>query len=150
MAGRVLGDRLHPGGEQPRRHRASQSGDGKRLLGERPIADHRVSAGNGKIQHRRGSHVEAGRNAVESDQRAGQPRRPHGAQRGGRRMRAPVRRTQSRDAAAFLIDHQHRATRQDAAQVGGQRRKLRRRLDVAGEQDDAARLLGAEQRGLVG
>ena len=72
------------------------------------------------------------------------------AQRGGRRMRAPVRRTQSRDAAAFLIHHQHRASRQDAAQVGGQRRKLRRRLDVAGEQDDAARRLGAEQRGLVG
>ena len=109
-----------------------------------------MSARNGKIQHRRRSHIEPGRDTVEPDQRAGQPRRPHGAQRGGRRMRAPVRRTQSRDSAAFLIHHQHRAVGQDATQVRGQRRKLRRRLDVASKQDDATRPLGAEQRGLIG
>ena len=53
-------------------------------------------------------------------------------------MGAPVRRPQARDPAAFLIHHQHGVRRQDAAQVGGQRGKLRRGLDVAREQDDAA------------
>ncbi len=61
-----------------------------------------------------------------------------------------MRRTQTCDAAAFLIHHQHCSSRQDPAQVGRQRGKLRRELDVARKQDDAARRLVAEQRCLIG
>jgi hypothetical protein len=35
-------------------------------------------------------------------------------------MRSPMRRTQTCDAAAFLIHHQHCSSRQDPAQVGCQ------------------------------
>ena len=45
------------------------------VLGEGAVADDAVRTGNGKVQHRRGDHVEAGGSALQADQRAGQPGR---------------------------------------------------------------------------
>jgi len=68
------------------------------------------------------------------------------AQRGGRRMCAPERRAQTRDPAAFLVHHEHRARRQHAPQFSHQRRELRPVLDVPREQNDAGGRVGPEQR----
>ncbi len=150
MAGRVLPDRLNAGGEQPRCQRAPQRRHLSRLPGQGPIADDRVRTGYGKVEHRRGNHIETGRGAIQADQGAGQPRRAQVAQGRSGRMGAPVRRTQPRHAATFLIHHQHRVRWQDPAQLGDQCRKLRGCYDIAREQNDATGRGGAEQRRLIG
>ena len=58
-------------------------------------------------------------------------------------------RSKSGDTAAFLIDHQHRASRQDAAQGEDQVAELPLRSGIAREQDHAAGWLGAKQRCLI-
>ncbi len=151
LAWRVLANRLHARRQQARGKCASQpghSGRGSSANARSPITA--CAPGTARSSTRSRDHVEARGGAIEADQRPGQPCRANPAQPGRRRMRTPMRRTQTRDATALLIHHQQRAHRQDPAQVSDQRGKLRRGLNVAREQNDTARRVGAKHRSLVG
>ena len=113
-----------------------------------------LAPGKAEVEHWCGSHIEAGGDAIQPDQRASekrgaQPRRAIAgeapAERRGGRVRAPVRRPQTGDSPALLVDHQHRCRRQSAAQGGDECGKLRRIVDVAREQDHAGRRMAVEQ-----
>ena len=68
---------------------------------------------------------------------------------GGGRVRAPVRRPQPGDAAALLIDRDHRARRQHGARARRSAPGAAPGRDVAAEQDHPGRRHRAQQRRLV-
>ena len=152
VARRVLAHRLHAGGEQARGQRTSQARHGGGRL--RARLDRRSPRARPErpdpapVRPPRRSPAAAQSRPISApvSQAARSPARALGR----RWMRPPMRRTQARDAPALLIHHQQRASRQDPAEVGDQRGKLLRALDVACEQDDAARWIGAKQRSLLG
>ncbi len=154
VARRVLGHRLHAGREQPLGHRVAEFGDRIRVGAEGAVADHVAGTRPAQIEHRSGHDVEPGRAGLRPDQRAVQPGGAQsglpitGVQRadgGGGGMRHPVRRSQTGDAAAFLVEHQHRVGGQHGPQIGHQARELGGIGDVAAEQDDAGRRTGSQQ-----
>jgi hypothetical protein len=65
-------------------------------------------------------------------------------------MRSPERRAQTRDPAAFLIDHEDGIWGENAAQLSHECGELRAVLDVPREQDDAGGRVGPEQRRFLG
>lgn len=62
----------------------------------------------------------------------------------------PMRRTQTLDAATFLIDGDQRLAPDRLAQIPGQPAKLLGGFDIAGEEDEAPWIGGAKKRALIG
>ena len=154
MAGHVLHHRLHPRLPQPLGKRTPQAGHNGGIAAERTIADHRIGPGHREVEHRGADHIEAQFGAEQPDRRPGelggaQTRLPvprlQRANFGRRREGREGRRAQPGDAAAFLIDHQHCLTRQNAAQIGEQFCHLRGSLHVAPEQYHARGRMCAQQ-----
>ncbi len=154
MPGSVFSDRQHAGGQQPVRHRSPKPSHDNRMGGERPVADDVMCTCDSDIQYWSGRDGEAGAVAVVPDQRTGQPdsaqpsrgirreKLPNGLRRG---MLPPMRLTQARHTAAFLVDHKVGVRGQYLTQRGDECRQLDRILNVAREQDDPSRWKGAKQ-----
>ncbi len=152
MAGYVLKDRQDGAVEQPRTHGAGEARDPFRIAPISPVADHRIRASHRNIEHRQAINGDAEPRQIVGDQpsaEAGRRRRRGVRQRGqtrGRWVAAPVRRTQPRDAAAFLVDQNRRVVTADAAaQRADQIAHLPGRAAVAAEQNEADRIDGGEE-----
>ena len=123
------------------------------------VADHVVGAGDRDVEHRHaidgdadGAQImrhepgaETGDLAVVERVVAGKP-----AIGAPRRIGRPVRRSHALDAPALLVDQDRGVAADGLAQRRGERRQLRRRLDVALEEDEAPRRRGTEEGVLLG
>jgi hypothetical protein len=150
----MLRHRHDAGGHEPLHHGAAEEGDDLGIGAEGAVADHVVGAGQAEVEHRRAVDVDTQRAELHGEQACIEPhclRRPVAVAAGelaeacGGRRGAPLRRLQPGDAAAFLVDQHRRVAPHRLAQIGDQTRDLRRRFDVAQEDDEAERIGGAEE-----
>lgn len=152
IAGEMFHHGEHAARHQPAPNRVAERGDGRRIAPERAISDRLMQPGAGDIEKRRAVHVDpAGgklmRNQpVAQDQRLGRSLQlpPFYFRHRGREL-TPVRRAETLDAPALLIDQHRRGAAHRIAQIGGQRGKLRLIPDVPGEDDEAPWVGRAEE-----
>ncbi len=117
----VLEDRQHAAGEQPLAHRPAEASDAVGLGAIGAVADHRIGAGAGQVEHRQAVDGDAEPSQIVGDQAGAEPGRLGGVrigQRGDprrRRIAAPMRRPQPRHPAAFLVDQHRRRGPPDAS-----------------------------------
>jgi len=143
-------DRRDPTGEEPLGHRPPEQRHDLGIARECPVADDVMGAGKAQVQHRCANRVDADRGQLAGHEpgieacRSGR----FGPVPGGefpearRRWRCPpVRRSQTLDPAAFLV-HQDRGIRPADAipELGREGAELRRRFDIAGEDDKPKRI----------
>ena len=144
VAGKVLADGGAARGCEATHERGREIGDHDRIGMERAIADHRARR-IVEVEHRREAEVDAVRAQLAGDRRAmrerGVARRRRLelealAERAHGRDRGELAGAKALDAAAFVVDRdeEHRPQRADFRR---ERAQLRRRFEVAREQDDA-------------
>ena len=152
MAGHVFKDRQNGTVEQPRTDGACKNRDPFRIAPVGSVADHRIRPDCRAIQDRQAINGDVEPRQIIGDQtgaEAGRHLRRRVRQRGetrGRWVAAPVRRTQPRHPAAFLVDQNRRVVAADAAaQRADQITHLTGRAAVAAEQNEADRIGGGEE-----
>src|SRR5579872_36899 len=147
MPGKMLGRRSDAGAAQPSDRSTDEKRNGMRVVAERAQTDDRVGGIRIDIGHGREIQIHPKRGEFVSDEtihRLGDGRIVDRSQRHRAWRRRPYV-GEARDAASFLIHGDERreiASGAESADGIGQRAHLLRVLEVAPEQDDAARLAG--------
>jgi hypothetical protein len=159
VAGKMLEHRQHTAVGQPGRDRARDGRDLGGGVAIGAVADHRIGVAHRHVGNRQAVDRDAERRQVRRDQPPAQlrGRQPEAAvtfvqARIGcaRRIGGPLRRTQPLHPSTFLVD-QDRSIQPayGPAEIINQGSNLRRRADIAFEQDQAPRRCGAQERPLV-
>ena len=145
VTGKMFADRGHAAGAQPRMQRAAEMRDGIGIAVECAIADDGARA-MVEIEHRREAEVDAVGAQLRGDGPAEARRLPgrrrdvavpllaQRAHRGDRRESLP----EPLHAPPFVVDGDQQVRRAHGANRGGKRSELRRRFEIAREQDHAA------------
>ncbi len=159
MARNMFEHRQHATLQQTGAGRAPEQRHGRRLGGERAVADDLVPVGLADVEHRRAIHENSQLGQLRGEQARVQKRGFEGrlflatvqsAEYSGRRRRPPAGRLQPLHAPAFLID-EHRRIRSayGCLQLIHERPDLAGVLAIAGKQNEAERVRVDEESALL-